>query len=244
MQMTTPSGSRTWRTVIGALAVVGFITLFVVGIGLAIYGARLAPGLMSRINGAAVSLTSIFRSADEATLNVVGPSFFNVEDQEPTTASSTATSTGPAAPATGGTVPGPTYQEILIPIEPYGEADLIVRITDTGYLRSRDTDSFVSSNEVPDDRRGAVRFTVTNIGTNVSGRWDAEVKLPTSPSLTYDMPTQRSLNPGDAIDFVLGFDRPRSGDNRVITVSVDTGRDVRESNEDNNSDSARVDIER
>lgn len=241
---TTPSGSAR-RTVLRTAAVIGFIVLFLLGIGLAIYGARMAPELMSRINGAAVSLVSIFRPADEGSLNVV-PTSFNVEDQEPT-ATSTATST----PSEGGSGSSPSQpprtvvREVLIPIEPYGDADLTVRITDVGYLRSSDTDSFVSSNEVPDNRRGAVKFTVTNAGTNVSGRWEMEAKLPTSPSLTYDnFGLQRSLNPGDEIDFVLGFDRPRSGDNRVITITVDPDRDVRESDEGNNSDSARVDIER
>lgn len=244
MQTSTPSGSGSTarRAFLRAAAIAAFIALFLAGVVLAIYGARLAPGLMSRLNGAAVSLVSIFRPGDEASLNVVGPTSFNVEDQDPT-ATTTATSTEPSSG--GSPAPrAPQYQEVLIPIEPYGDADLTVRITDVGYLRSSDTDSFVSSNEVPDNRRGAVRFTVTNRGTNVSGRWEAEVKLPTSPALTYDLPLQRSLNPGDEIDFVLGFDRPRSGDNRVITVTVDTGRDVRESDEGNNSDSARIDIER
>lgn len=245
MEMNTASHSPARRAIIGTLAVVGFLTLFLAGVALAIYGARLAPEALSRLNSAAVSLTSLFRSADEASLNVVGPSSFPVEDQEPT-----ATSTASTTPeATGGSSspvsPAPIVREVLVPIAPYGDPDLTVRITDVGYLRSREPESFVSSNEVPDDRRGAVRFTVTNVGTNVSGRWEMEAKLPTSPSLTYDdFGSQRSLNPGDAIDFTLGFDRPRAGDNRVITITVDPERDIRESNEGNNSDSETVDVER
>lgn len=252
METTTTTGARSRgkRIAVNALALVGFIALLLTGVVLAIYATRFAPEMTARLNGAAVALSSIFRPADEASLNVVqSPSSFPVEEQQPT-----ATSTEPQAPAEDGESPAPAparpvaaapvVREVRVPVEPFGDPDLTVRITEVGYLRTSDPDSFVAAREVPDNRRGAVRFTVTNVGTNVSGRWDMEARLPTSPSTTFDFPTQRSLGPGDAIDFVLGFDRPRAGNDRTIAIEIDTGRDVRESNEGNNRDTATIDIER
>lgn len=88
-----------------------------------------------------------------------------------------------------------------------------------------------------------MQFTVKNIGTNVSNRWDFSYNLPTSATQR-PVTNQRALNPGDAIEYTLCYERPRAGDNRTISVRVDTGRDVDESNEGNNTASIDVDIRR
>lgn len=254
MEQTTQTTTR--RTTTGAatnaLALVGVLALIGIGILLAIYAARNTSGFMQ---GAAVTLSSIFRPADDASLNVVeGPSSFLVEEQATSTTDGSDTDrpiedriggetpTTPSQPTTG-TVRTRTVVT-MNPVAPYGDTDLLVRITDVGYLRTSDTDSFVASREVPRGKRGAVKFTVVNAGTNVTGRWDFEAKLPTASAMTYKSSSQRSLNPGDEVDFILGFDRPKLGDDRQIVIRLDTDNDVKESNERNNSDSATIDFER
>lgn len=242
-----------------ALAIVGFIALILLGMALAIYAASFMPKALSRIGQAAVSLTSSFNGKDDAELQVVTqeqPVTTGVVTLPQAAPANPTPATTPASPATTYTYqqpttytyqPGtPTYTVITVPGGSptfYGDPDLKVEITAIGYLRNSDTDSFVRANRVPDGKRGAVQFRVTNIGTDESGKWKFEAELPTSPSYTYKSSNQRSLNPGDRIDFTLGFDQPRDGKNREVTITVDSGHDVRESNERNNEDSDRIDID-
>lgn len=231
------------------LAVVGFITLIILGIMLAIYAARFVPIAASRVGSAAVYLSQVFSPAKPDTdLQVVPQIPFDVATS--TATSTTAASTTPAvvipaypAPTTPGTATHTTYPaggtQTTAPL--YGKPDLLVTITQTGYLTTNNTNSFVASKTVPNNERGAVKFTVTNVGTNVSGRWDFEAVLPTTSSYTFHSDTQESLRPGEKIDYVLGFDSARNGD-REITVTVDPDHDVSESNESNNEDSATVTI--
>ncbi len=87
-----------------------------------------------------------------------------------------------------------------------------------------------------------MKFTITNKGTNVTGAWRFKAELPSSPSQTFTSPRQESLQPGDSVDFVLGFEKPKEGDDREITITVDSDKDVSESNESNNEDSAAIDV--
>jgi len=253
MELTTTTTDRTpaRRAAVNALAFVGFIVLLILGIWLAVYVARYVPKVATRIGGAAVSLSSVFHHADEdASLQVVTStttlpiiSEATTTPAATTTASASHTGTGTAGSGSAGGYVTTVTTVKTTAIDPYGEPDLSVRITDVGYLREDgDTSSFVSSSYVPDDKDGAVKFTVTNGGTNVSGRWDFEVDVPTSPSQTYDSPTQNSLNPGDSVDYVLGFEDGREGDDRDITVTVDPDRDIHEMNENNNEASREIDI--
>ncbi|MES2226041.1 MAG: CARDB domain-containing protein [Patescibacteria group bacterium] len=255
---TTQNPSR--RAAINTLAAVGFVALLFIGIALAIYSARYVPLAVSRISTAAVSLSSVFhRSSDTPALQVVSvasttlpidgsqaliASSTPIATTTATTTTATTTTNTPAKPAhtagtaTGGyTVTTTTNQ----PIAPYGDPDLVVRITSVGYLTTSDVDSYVSG-DVPNGKRGAFKFTVTNAGTNVTGSWKFRADVPMSSTYTFTSPTQPSLNPGDSVDFVLGFDKPKAGDNRTITVMVDSGKDVHESNEGNNEDSRTIDV--
>lgn len=230
------------------LAVVGFITLIILGIMLAIYTARFVPVAASRVGSAAVYLSHVFSPAKDTDLQVVPQIPFDVATS--TATSTVAASTTPAVviPAhpvttTPGTPTQTTYPaggtQTTAPL--YGKPDLQVTITQTGYLTTNNTNSFVSSKTVPNNERGAVKFTVTNMGTNVSGTWDFEAVLPTTSSYTFQSDTQESLRPGEKIDYVLGFDSARNGD-REITVTIDPDHHVSESNESNNEDSATVTI--
>ncbi|KND51066.1 MAG: hypothetical protein AB202_01485 [Parcubacteria bacterium C7867-007] len=236
---------------IHALAVVGFITLIITGIWLAIYTAQFVPTAVNRVGTAAVFLSQVFSPSEDKNLTVVPQIPFDNTVASTTTATTTVpaapvVTTIPGGPAPVATNPGrpttntyPAAGSTNAPLS--GKSDLIVSITQTGYLTSNSTDSFVSSNSVPDNKNAAVKFTVTNIGTNISGTWEFRASLPTTSSYTFNSDTQQSLRPGEKIEYVLGFDRARSGD-RSITITVDTDNDVNESNEGNNSDSEIITI--
>lgn len=246
---TTIHHGRRKGAAITALAVVGFITLVFIGIALAIYAARYIPTAVSRVGSAAVYLSEVLIPGnDNNELEVVPGDTFPIEEGE-----TIATSTEPVATTTPGTGTGVTPtpgQEtttvvqvpVTVPVSPYGKSDLVATITGVGYCTSSDTGSFRTASRVPDGERGGVRFVIRNAGTNVTGAWEFEVELPTSPSYTYDSARQSSLNPNDSKVFTLCFDRPRDGD-RSIRVTVDQDDDVDESNENNNSDSKSIEIE-
>jgi hypothetical protein len=238
---------------VNALAIVGFIVLLFIGMALAIYAARFIPAAVSNIGSAAVYLSSqVFPSEDEGDLVVVD----NTEtvpfgDDETVATSTPATTTSPTT-GTGGTVTNPrpgTPTTVVVPVQVpastnyYGLPDLVVENVVTGYLNTSDTSSFRTSDEVPDGKRGAVKFTVINRGTNVSGRFEFEVKLPTTRGYTYSSRSQQSLRPGERIEYVLGFDQTREGQNRTISIAVDQDDEIDESNERNNDRSVTIDIE-
>lgn len=253
MEITTTTINRNpgRRAAVNALAIVGFIALIIIGIALAISAARYAPKLTSKLSGAAVSLSSIFHpNSDNASLQVVtATSTLPFTDTSTATSSlSTATSStsGTGTKPSTGTTGGTKYVTVTTTttVAPYGDPDLTVKITDVGYLRTKnDTDTFVASNSVSSGRDGAVKFTVKNIGTNVTGSWKFQAILPTSSSnSTFTSPTQDSLQPGESVDFVLGFQHTRSGNDRDIVIKVDSAKDVSESDEGNNSDSDTIDL--
>jgi hypothetical protein len=254
METTTTTTRKTTdrRAAVNALAVVGFIALILIGIALAIYTARYMPKLASRFGSGSVSLSSIFHSSDEndqPSLDVVtSTTTLPIDDAVIATTTGSATDAGSKKPATGSAPTTVTTVRTVVTTGPgpmYGDPDLAVRITDVGYIRrDGDTDTFVSSDEVPDNRDGAVKFTVVNAGTNeTDNNWKFEVEVPSSPSQTFTSPTQRNLKPGESIDYVLGFEKPKEGNNRDITVTVDPNDRVDESNERNNEASRSIDIE-
>lgn len=240
---------------ISALAIVGFIVLILIGIALAIYAARYVPVALNRLSSGAVSLSSEFMPAEEEPeVDVVVPET-SISFEPVATSTEVATETESPA-TTGGYSPSPaptqpTYvppRTITVPVvvpapAPYGKADLAVEITAVGYCTSDRPSSFRRDNEVPDGENGGMQFSVRNLGTNNSGQWDFTYELPTSPVLEKTVNNQRTLGPGDRIDYTLCFTEARTGNNRTISVRVDTDREVNESNENNNSDSARIDIE-
>ncbi|MDB5688112.1 MAG: hypothetical protein JWR77_2701 [Rhizorhabdus sp.] len=256
---TTKAGALPVRqAAVNGLAVVGFIALVFIGITLAIYAARYVPSALSRISTANVFL-SIFGKGHDADLEVVPTTV--PFDNSGLVATSTATTTTPVAtttapvvttrPATTPVYTGPqttgTYVIGTQPASPanyFGKPDLIVTILSTGYLSSNDTNSYIVSKTVPNGKRGAFKFRVTNVGTNVSGRYEFKAELPTTSSgFTFTSPTQDSLRPSEYVDFVLGFDKTDNGKNRTVSVTVDSARDVSESNESNNDDSASITID-
>ncbi|MBU1292493.1 hypothetical protein KJ819_00305 [Patescibacteria group bacterium] len=236
------------RAAVNGLAIVGFIVLILIGMALAIYAATFVPSAISRIGSAAVYFSSAFQPNTEDTDLVVVPPTETVpfgDDIPAATTTPPATETPDTTPVTP--TPGTPVTRVVqvgtTPAPLFGLPDLVIENITTGYLTSSDTDTFRASSRVPDGERGAVKFTIANRGTNISGRFEFDAELPTSRSYTFHSGKQESLKPGERIDYVLGFDQTREGDDREITIVVDPDRDISESNEGNNSRSVRIDIE-
>ena len=230
------------------LAIVGFIALVAAGMWLAVYSARYMPTIANRIGAAAVSLSSVFGSDNGSpSLSVVSNASTTIPFGNGTSTSATSTpatstpvshpSTPSAGPKTSTTTAvGGTGGSL------YGQPDLIVTISAVGYLTSSSTDSFVAATTVPHGATPAVKFTVKNVGTNVAGSWRFSASIPTTSNPIYQSIPQQSLNPGDYIDFTLGFTQPSAGSNQTISVTADFDHSVAESNENNNSTSASITI--
>jgi hypothetical protein len=88
----------------------------------------------------------------------------------------------------------------------------------------------------------AVRFTIKNVGTNVTGQWRWSASIPTESAFIYQSQPQQSLAPGDRIEYTLGFDQAIRGFERTISVSANFDRTVAESNPNNNSASAKITV--
>ena len=250
--ITVTEGTPARRAAVAGLAVVGFFALVFIGMVLAIYAARFVPKAANGLSSAAVYLGSIFTPAQDATLEPVQTTvpFDNglVATTTATTSVAAATTTA-ATPVTHPATVAGTPTTIVVPTGGtapaalYGLSDLTVDITAVGYLTSNDTSTFVASTVVPDGKRGAVKFTVRNAGTNSTGNWTFDAKLPTTGSdYTYHSNSQKSLLPGDRIDFVLGFDHADDGD-QTVTVTVDPNNRVNESNERNDESDAHIKVE-
>ncbi|HEC94155.1 MAG TPA: hypothetical protein ENI56_02165 [Candidatus Kaiserbacteria bacterium] len=124
----------------------------------------------------------------------------------------------------------------------YGLPDLATTITAVGYLTSSSTNSFVVSNTIPAHAQVAVKFRITNQGTNVTGPWNLEIHIPTELNSIYQSKTIKSLVPGQPEDFMVHFTNAIAGTNEKIIVVADPKNQVKESNEKNNSASVGITI--
>lgn len=244
METSNTSGSR--QAALTALAAVGFLALVAFGIYLAIYSARFVPGAVSGLDSAAVSLASIFSPAATSSLAVVGGSTSSttISFGDGTSTATTTTTKPVTVPTTPGQQTSGTYPiGGTSPASYFGLPDLAVTVTQVGYLTTATADSFVAASVVPHGYRPAVKFTVKNIGTNVAGAWAFSANIPTSLSNTYQSTTQQSLNPGDSIDYTLGFDQALTGTNEPITIRVNYNNAISESNTANNVITANVTVQ-
>lgn len=237
------------------LAVVGFIALVILGVSLAVYSARFVPEVVNRIGAAAVYLGSVFTPAPGSSLVVVP----NGTTTPPFTATTTPTTGATTTPVT--TTPVPSTPRQPVPTTPgtptsgtypiggatttgalFGLPDLIATINTTGYLTSPSADTFIASSTVPVGMRPAVKFTIKNIGTNVSGSWRFSASIPTQSFYLYQSQMQQSLLPGDSIEYTLGFDQADKGVDKMISVTANFDYGIGESNTNNNSASAKLTI--
>ncbi|HUQ30464.1 MAG TPA: CARDB domain-containing protein [Candidatus Paceibacterota bacterium] len=249
----TPDTGRAAAT--NGLAVVGFIALVLGGMWLAVYSARFVPAAVSKLGAAAVSLTQIFNPAP-ASISVIPTATTTISFGGETATSTPATTTPPVVTPTPKPTPAPTpapgpSTTTTAPISGtpgtpaalYGFPDFVTSITVVGYLTGTSGDSFVGGTTVPSGARPAVKFTVRNAGTNATGPWRFTAVIPTKSAYTYTSDLQQNLNPGESIDYTLGFDEADRGSNKTITINADADHAIADTNFNNNSASASVTIE-
>lgn len=241
------------QTAVTSLAVVGFLALVGLGVWGAVAFSRYMPGIVNTFGTAAVYLSTAFSPAEDEPQSPSAPTATStiISFGDPvlpaTTTAPIATTTRPAAPAA--ITPGPSTETVIqtggtvAPAALYGKSDLVVTVTQIGYLNSNTTSSFIGSNVVPDNKRPAVKFTIKNIGTNVSGAWRFSAEVPTRTRYTYKSERQLSLNPGESIEYVLGFDQARTGENRIATITANYDGAVDESNTKNNTVDVSFNVE-
>lgn len=251
---TTHDSTQSRKAAVGGLAVVGFIALILIGIATAIYAASFLPKAFSRLSTANVYLSSITQPNDNNQLEAVNPNT-NAPTSIPLSPATTTTTTVVSTPTPTYTQPTqtvvkptpvytqPTYRVVPVATTQnyYGLPDLTTVITSVGYLRnSGDTNSYVIADAVPSGYTGAVRFVVSNRGTNTTGSWYFEAELPgAGNNSNYRSDSQRSLAPGDSIVYTLGFDSTTRGRD-TVRVEADPNDRIDESSEGNNTDTESI----
>ncbi len=234
------------------LAVVGFVALVGLGMWLAVYSTRYVPTVVNGAGAAAVYLGSVFNRST-ATLSVVPtPTASSTISSTNTATSTVATSTvatpAPVKPVVSAPTPGekktstyPINGTAAVSTPLSGLPDFIVVIKGVGYLATSSADSFIASSTVPTGSRPAVSFTIKNVGGNASGAWRFSASIPTQTAYIFQSPPQQALNPGDSIDYTLGFDQANRG-LQTISITANFDHAVTETNPDNNSASAQLTI--
>ncbi|MBU6388266.1 hypothetical protein KGQ72_00040 [Patescibacteria group bacterium] len=236
--------------VVNTLAIVGFVALVGAGMWLALYSTRFVPGVVNRVGSAAVYLGSVFTRAPEPSLSVVptptASTTISFNESSSTVPRSVTNAPTPKKPATAGTETSGTYQigdtVATSSVSLSGLPDFITVIDATGYLATTSADSFIQSSSTPYMSRPAVKFTIKNVGTNATGLWRFSASIPTQTSYIYISQPQQSLNPGDSIDYTLGFDQANRGVNQTVSVTANFDHAVAESNPNNNSASASITV--
>jgi hypothetical protein len=172
--------------------------------------------------------------SDTADITVVNESVPE-EEGEPSGEGETPANGGVSEPTTPSTPTTPTQ-----PTRPAG-ADLSIRVIGTGIALGDDR-TFYEAPAIPADQKGAIKFVVENVGGTRSGTFNFIATLPIegNPFFRYEAPTQQPLNPGDRVEYTLGFDTLDVDDNANITIVIrPTGPDA---NSSNNAVSRTVEI--
>ncbi|PIR86426.1 hypothetical protein COU13_00985 [Candidatus Kaiserbacteria bacterium CG10_big_fil_rev_8_21_14_0_10_43_70] len=137
--------------------------------------------------------------------------------------------------------PYPVTPNLSIPTTPTNLPDLSVRILGVGSINPN-TRTFVPQSTLNASDIGAVRFEIINSGNKASGVWGFSASLPTNPSFKYTSERQRSLNPGDRIEYTIQFDQLVRGTN-TFTVHADAADEIKEVSEANNIATQAIAVE-
>ncbi len=224
----------THKATINGLAVIGFVGLLIAGMLLAIYASRYVPGALERLSSA------VYLSSDKED-NGETPAEEEPAPEEETPVFVPETP-DEEEPRTGGpqivTPPVAQPPQVITTEKPLtGRADLALTSVRAGYFRGS---TFVESDEVPDGRDMALKFTVVNAGTNVASNWRIKVDVEGERSANGNGGT---LYPDGTQAFTLRVTNPEEGRNREISIEVDSTDRVTESNERNNDRTIRIDVE-
>jgi hypothetical protein len=252
MQQTVTVETSPRQAAINGLAVVGFIALVFIGIVLAIYAARYVPVAVSRITSA-VYLSGQNSNGDTSLQVVPTIPFDDASTTPAATATSTTATTTPAKPVTPSTTstgkPTTTAYPIggtKVPVTGtlYGLPNLTTTVIAVGYVD--DNNNFVADNTINSSQALAVKFRITNTGTNTTGPWRLHASIPTRSNGTFEFNSdqEESLVPNQVVDFTLHLD-PRDvkvGNNQEIDITADSDHDVKESNENDNDATAIISV--
>lgn len=251
---TSATNLSTRQVAIGVLAVIGFITLIGAGMWLAVYSTRFVPSVVNRIGAAAVYLGSVFRLDEAPNLSVVQTpvasttiSFGDASSNIPTSASSTpnkpvASTASTQSNWTPGTPVAFTSGNISSPAPAnyHGLPDLSVQIETIGYTIA--DGSIVSTTTIPAYKQGAVKFRVTNIGTNVSGPWTVNISVPgrtLEQTMSSLVPAGPNVPPNEYIAYFISV---APGVDRAVIITIDPNHQLSESSTANNSATTSVTI--
>jgi hypothetical protein len=238
----TPAQNATRKAAMNALAIVGFLVLVILGILLAIYSSRFIPDAVNKLtfknpvpnqegNAQLATIPATTLPFAEGTSSVV-----SLPQVTPISNSAVRGTTSYAS--TNSSAQAAAYQAPKL----YGLPNLTTTIIATGFLANGTTESFVPAQVIPAGARAAVRFSIANTGTNVSGPWQFSAGIPTQNGYVFTGPVEQSLAPGDHIVFTLGFDQANLGANQPIVVTADPQGHVAESTEVDNSRSATITV--
>ncbi len=143
--------------------------------------------------------------------------------------------TSPQTIPRAGEEEGSTYEVVTQPTDTNnstGRIDFLATIEAIGILG--DDNEFIASSTPSVNNKIAVKFTVKNIGDKKSEGWYFNAVLPTSPFHIFHSKSQQALAPGEKIEFTMGFDKPKIGENQLIIINVDPTGGIKEADKTNN----------
>lgn len=153
----------------------------------------------------------------------------SVDEEEPVTQPEPEPQT-PVTPTTPTTPQQPVYVEVpvyAIPVsDPKGSVDLAAEVIGVGYLANGN--QFVAQATIDNDRKGAVQFRITNLGTKTSDDFSFEAKLPNGQ--TFKSGRQKGLKPNEHSTLTLGFSSFDDTGVANFDVRVDVDDDVNSRN--------------
>jgi hypothetical protein len=114
-----------------------------------------------------------------------------------------------------------------------GKSDLKISLLGVGTV-DKTTGVFMQSSTISANDSVGIRFQVENIGDTASGQWTFSAVLPSNTMPSYTSNTQASLNPGDRIQYTLGFDNPSQAGTLTASITVDPSNYLNEISKDNN----------
>ncbi len=132
--------------------------------------------------------------------------------------------------------PSPRSPAPVMTSAPEPMADLSVRVIDTG-ISTGGGAGFLHANSVQAGERPVIVFTVVNVGTLASDRWQFTANLPTLDG-RYTSPVQLPLGPGEGRRFTLGFGELNKTGENPVTVSVFSWNPSTDKNQFNDADTA------
>lgn len=147
-----------------------------------------------------------------------------VSNPRPATSTPVATTPKPTTPAPVSYHTVTTYQ---VPVsDPNGKTDLQVTFVGVGNINS--SGRFNQTNSINEGDKGAMQFTVKNIGTKTSSAWTFEALLPNGS--TFASTAQVALKPSESSTLTLVFGTEDLDSSERIGATVSGGGDVNPSN--------------